>query len=144
MSWTDEMKAVVELVKTEAPDRLNYIMQPEFVSANEETLEYTVAFPIEEWQLNPAGTLHGGACATAFDIAIGMGCVPHSKGRRFVTVDTFISYIGRMSDKDKFVVTVKPVKIGATFMRFQAEGYSKKTGKLIATSAMSYFVLGDR
>ena len=55
----------------ERPARINDMLEPEFVacSAEQQTLE--LRFPLNEWMLNPMGTMHGGIIATAVDLTMG-------------------------------------------------------------------------
>ena len=52
------------------PVRVNDMLEPEFVScsAEEQTLE--LRFPLNEWMLNPMGTMHGGIIATTVQTVI--------------------------------------------------------------------------
>ncbi|MDD2218276.1 MAG: PaaI family thioesterase [Eubacteriales bacterium] len=143
MSLTGKIENMLSTIEKNWANSMNAMMNPEFRSGIDETNEYTIAFPIKEWQLNPKGTLHGGICSTAFDISMGMGCAAISQSINFVTVDMYVSYIGIMTPEDCLLIKSKILKLGSKFCRVYAEGYSEKTGKLIATANGTYLFLED-
>lgn len=143
MNLTQKIETMLLTIEKNWENSMNAMMSPEFRDCNDETNEYTIAFPIRKWQLNPKGTLHGGICSTAFDTAMGMGCAAISQSINFVTVDMYVSYIGIMTSDDSLLIKSKVLKAGSKFCRVYAEGYSEKTGKLIATANGTYLFLED-
>ena len=54
---------------------INAMMKMELVELDIENKRVILRFPIEAWQMNPAGNMHGGMICTALDIS--MGCVSY-------------------------------------------------------------------
>lgn len=144
MQLTEKLKVLAPQLEALYPDTLDGRISPAFRSGNDETMEYTIAYPIRDWQLNPFGILHGGMCATAFDSAMGMVSAAIADGKGLVTTDMFISYISRMGADDSFAVKVKVVRAGGKFIRLQAEGRSEKDGTLVATASASYLLSDEK
>lgn len=144
MTLTNKIENVMDAIGKQRANSMNVMMAPQFRVCNEETNEYTIAFPIKKWQLNPIDTLHGGICSTAFDTAMGIGSAAVSQGINFVTVDMYVSFIGMMTAGDTLLVQCKILKAGSKFLRIYAEGYSEKSGNLIATANATYLFLNER
>ena len=54
---------------------INALMKMELVELDVEAKRVVLRFPVEAWQMNPAGNMHGGMICTALDIS--MGCVSY-------------------------------------------------------------------
>ncbi len=144
MQLTEKIQELSQLLESEYAKSLDGMMRPKFEEGNDETREYTISFPIAEWQMNVFGIMHGGICATSFDIAMGIVCSAIADDKRVLTVDMFINYISPLEGGDRFEVTVKILRAGRKFIRLEAEGYSQKSGALIATAIASYVLLDKK
>ena len=51
---------------------LNGRLKAELHSCDEESQELTLRFPLQDWQVNGLGTLHGGMLSTMLDLAMSM------------------------------------------------------------------------
>lgn len=54
------LRQELDFINTTMSHTLNGQLKAAFVSCNEETQELTLEFPLEGWQVNGLGTLHGG------------------------------------------------------------------------------------
>lgn len=144
MQLTAKIQSLTLLLETEYAESLDGMMKPKFKGGNDETREYTISFPIGGWQMNLFGIMHGGICATSFDIAMGIVCSAIANDKRVLTVDMFINYISPLEGGDEFTITVKVLRIGGQFIRLQAEGYSENSGALVATATASYLLLDEK
>ena len=51
-------------LRTMQEGRMNHLLKCEFVSCGVDPYSICLRYPVQEWELNPAGHLHGGASAT--------------------------------------------------------------------------------
>ena len=97
-----------------------------------------LGFPVQEWQANRGGMMHGGMICTAFDItaaAIARFCA----GENYApTISLDVKYIRPVAIGDQLIVTAKATAAGKRITQIVCEARSKNTGKLAATAASVY------
>lgn len=70
------LRQELDFINTTMSHTLNGQLKAAFVSCNEETQELTLEFPLEGWQVNGLGTLHGGMAYTMMDRSPAYGPAP--------------------------------------------------------------------
>lgn len=122
----------------EQADTLNGMMHSEAGSCSFADRTLTLYFPVLSWQVNRAGTMHGGAICAAFDMTIA-ALARFYAGTHFVpTVSLDVKYIRPLSVGDRMCVTARAMATGRRITQLTAEARSGKTGKLVATAASVY------
>ena len=106
---------------------INSMMDMELVTADFHTKSVVLAFPVKDWQMNPAENLHGGIIATALDIT--MGCISYVSGN-----------VGGVSSGDTLLVEGICDHAGSRMSQTRAIARSKKSGKVVATANGSYIM----
>ncbi|MCI8647030.1 MAG: PaaI family thioesterase [Firmicutes bacterium] len=98
----------------------------------------TLGFPVQEWQANRGGMMHGGIICTAFDItaaAVARFCA----GENYApTISLDVKYIRPVQVGDTLLVTAKATAAGRRITQIVCQAESKTTGKLAATAATVY------
>jgi acyl-CoA thioesterase len=114
---------------------INSMMDMELVTADFLTKSVILAFPVKDWQMNPAKNLHGGIIATALDIT--MGCISYVSGNAVFTptIQMAVNYVGGVSSGDTLLVEGICDHAGS-----RAIARSKKSGKVVATANGSYIM----
>lgn len=98
----------------------------------------TFQFPVQDWQANRAGSLHGGMICTAFDMTIA-ALARFYAGENFApTISLDVKYIRPVSVGDMLVVTARATAAGRRITQLTGEAHSGNTGKLVATAASVY------
>ena len=119
-------------------DIINGMMKSESAGCSFEDGTLSFAFPIQPWQANRVGTLHGGMIATAFDLTIA-ALARFYAGENFApTVSLDIKYVRPAKVGETMIVTAKIVTAGKRISQLTCEAYCKETGKLVATGASVY------
>lgn len=119
-------------------DLINGMMKSEKVSCSYEDKTITFAFPIQPWQANRVGKLHGGMICSAFDMTIA-ALARFYAGENFApTISLDVKYIRPVEVGDTMIVTAKAVAAGKRITQLTCEAASKATGKLVATGASVY------
>lgn len=98
----------------------------------------TLGFPVQEWQANRGGMMHGGMICTAFDItaaAVARFCA----GENYApTISLDVKYIRPVQVGDTLLVTARATAAGRRITQIVCQAESKNTGKLAATAATVY------
>lgn len=119
-------------------DTLNGMMQSRRGECSYEEKSLSFEFPVQAWQANRAGQLHGGMICTAFDITIA-ALARFYAGENFApTVSLDVKYVRPVKIGDTLVVKAKAIATGRRITQLTGEAYSKETGKLSATAASVY------
>ena len=98
----------------------------------------TFEFPIQDWQANRVGNLHGGIICSAFDMTIAALARFYARENFAPTISLDVKYVRPASVGDTLVVTAKATSTGRRITQLTAEAHSKSTGKLVATAASVY------
>lgn len=117
---------------------INGMMRAEAAGCSYEDRTLSFAFPVQKWQTNRVGTLHGGMIATAFDLTVA-ALARFFAGENFApTVSLDIKYVRPAKEGDAIVVTARMVSAGRRISQLVCEAVDKATGKVIATGASVY------
>ena len=92
--------------------RVNDKLCPQFHSCSAENRSLSVSFGVQEWMLNPNGTLHGGMLSTAVDMVMSVLSRYLSKKRSMVTAQLSMNFLRTIRCDDTFTVTVVADHVG--------------------------------
>ncbi|MBQ3611056.1 MAG: PaaI family thioesterase [Firmicutes bacterium] len=119
-------------------DLINGMMKSEKVSCSYEDKTITFAFPVQQWQANRVGKLHGGIICAAFDMTIA-ALARFYAGENFApTISLDVKYVRPVEVGDTMLVTAKAVSAGKRITQLTCEATSKNTSKIVATGASVY------
>lgn len=116
------------------PGRTNGMMLPKVAACSETEQSVTLEFPVLEWELNQADTMHGGTIAAAFDISMGILAHCLNQYRSVVTVNMSINYVKPIPMGDSFLITVKATSLGKKIITVSGECRLKSSGLLTNTA----------
>lgn len=132
------IKGEIEKYLTNQADSINGMMRPEFVECCFEEKTLTVAFPVQEWEKNRVGYMHGGVIAAAFDIAAGL-LTRFLAGESFApTIQLETVFLRPIPMGDVFEVRAKTNLAARKLTHLYCEGSLRSSGKLAATASLSY------
>ena len=117
---------------------------PCYTSMQASLLEYdsnrvTVAIPVLESYLNPAGSMQGGFITAAFDNVFGPLCLLATGTPRTAAINIITTYHRPVFKGDSLVITATVKNSGNTAVYMEAEAYNKE-GKHIASASSSYII----
>ena len=122
----------------EQRDTLNGMMKSSEGRCSFEDKTLTFEFPVQPWQANIVGNLHGGMICTAFDLTIA-ALARFYAGENFApTVSLDVKYIRPVKVGDTLTVTARATATGKRITQLTGEAYIKETGRLAATAASVY------
>lgn len=142
MSSQQEMEAYLDKTMYEnnemQKDTVNGMMKSEKIGCSYEDKAITLGFPVQPWQANRGGMMHGGVICTAFDMtaaAVARFCA----GENYApTISLDVKYIRPVQLGDTMLVTARATAAGKRITQIVCEAKSKGTGKLVATAATVY------
>ncbi|MCI9488005.1 MAG: PaaI family thioesterase [Lachnospiraceae bacterium] len=120
--------------------RIHDMMKKTLVSCSEETAEVTLAYEVEEWELNPNGVMHGGLIGTAIDTACGMVTRYMSENLLASTVSLNVDYLRPVSGGDRLLVTAKLVRLGGHVANLRAEARRESDGEPAALATAVFYL----
>lgn len=117
------------------------LLKPQFIGCSYEHKTLTIAFDVEEWELNPEMTMHGGLITTAFDTVFGL-LTHYFADKHFVTtVNIGVTFLKPILLHDKLIIIVKTTSKGRTLVSLTAEGYLERENLLAATATTTFMIL---
>lgn len=117
--------------------RLNNMLDPFFLGADEEEMTADILFCTQEWERNQRNEIHGGAIASMFDTAMGV-CAAAFQGQGSVsTADLQVSFI-RPFLSGAFIFSTQITSVGKTLIRATCVAKEKQSGKIVATASGTF------
>lgn len=113
------------------------MITPEFVDCDFGGMAVTLAYQIKKWELNPAGTLHGGIIAAIFDVSMAALILPYAGGFA-PTINLEVKFIKPVKEGDTLVVKAAIVSFGKNMVHAEAKAYSKTGDALSSTGTGIY------
>lgn len=119
-------------------DTLNGMMKSSEGGCSFENKTLTFEFPVQQWQANRVGNMHGGMICTAFDLTIA-ALARFYAGENFApTISLDVKYVRPVKVGDVMVIKATATATGRRITQLTGEAYSKDSGKLVATAASVY------
>lgn len=114
--------------------QINDRMNPRFCACSAERRSLSVTFCVEDWMLNPNGTLHGGISSTAVDIAMGVLTKFLTKKRNTVTVQLNLNFLNVIHRGETFTVHVVADHAGRRCVMTHAHVTTEASNKPVITA----------
>ena len=106
-AFMEQVLSAVFSEKTELmAGRVNDMLAPRFHSCDAENRSLSITFDVNEWMLNPNGTVHGGILSTAVDMGMSVLARFLSKKRVMVTAQLSINFLRAVKADDTFTVHI--------------------------------------
>lgn len=122
----------------EQKELINGMMKSEKVGCSYDEGTITFAFPVQPWQANRVGKLHGGMISVAFDMTIAALARFYARENFAPTISLDVKYVRPVEVGDTLLVTARAVAAGKRITQLTCEAVSKNTGKIAATGASVY------
>ncbi|MCI8464548.1 MAG: PaaI family thioesterase [Lachnospiraceae bacterium] len=139
----ENMKQGLELVlksEGEQKPRIHDMMKKTLIACSEEEAFVTLAYELEEWELNPNGVMHGGLIGTAIDTACGMVVRYFSENLQASTVSLNVDYLRPVFMGDRLVVTAKLVRLGGHVANLTAQAKRESDQKMAALASAVFYL----
>lgn len=121
MTFDADIAARLAELHTAAPDSIGDLLHFELLESNGEG-EYLLRCATLPWMRNPAGTLHGGICATVLDQAMGLIAYCVKPGPGFApTIEMQVSYIRPVLMGQSLLTRVHVTSVTSSLIRLRCE-----------------------
>lgn len=120
---------------------LNGRMQGELVSCDEANQSITLRYPVQDWQVNGLGTLHGGMISTMMDLTMSMAIYCYSRQTIPPTITMTVNYLRPVPIEDGVHIMARVTSIGKRNATAYCEAIIPGTGKVAATAVGTYAIV---
>lgn len=137
------MRRGMELAVTnvgEGGPRIHDMMKKKLISCSEEEHMATLAYEVEDWELNPNGVMHGGLIGTAIDTTCGMVVRYISENLKASTVSLNVDYLRPVPGGDRLLVTARLIRTGGHVANLTAEARRESDGKTAALATAVFYL----
>lgn len=124
-----------------APGSIGDMLRFELLECDPEAGDYFLSCRTEEWMRNPAGTLHGGLCATVLDQA--MGLIPYclkTEAGTAPAVQLSVNYHRPLIPGTEVLVKVHVVSVTKSLITLSAEARSKENPEKLCLSGTGLYL----
>lgn len=139
-------KIIDEFIPQTEQGKLDAMLEPAFVDCSLTDKRLRLSFPNREWMRNPAGNMHGGIIASAFDLT--MGSLSIGINRMAVitpTVSMEVSYLRPVPKDSRLTVEAVITHQGRTLIQMTAKAWlDSKPDSLAATATATYYISSSR
>ena len=134
-AFMEQVLSAVFSEKTELMSgRVNDMLAPRFHSCDADNRSLSITFDVNEWMLNPNGTVHGGILSTAVDMGMSVLARFLSRKRVMVTAQLSMNFLRAVRADDTFTVTVVADHAGRRSVIVHAYVTTTSSDKLSATA----------
>ena len=135
------LKDELHFINTEMAATLNSRLKAELVSCDDATQEIVLQFPLQQWQVNGLGTLHGGIVNTMMDLAMSMVVYCFSRQSIPPTISMTTNYLRPVPMEEYVLIRTRLTSLGKRNSTAYCEAIVPKTGKVACTAIGTYAVL---
>lgn len=119
----------------EQKETVNGMMRSRWAGCSYADKTLSFAFPVQPWQVNRVGNLHGGVMCVAYDITISALARFYAGENFSPTISLDIKYVRPVMVGDVLIVTAKATSTGKRITQITCEAYIGGSGKLASTGA---------
>lgn len=135
------LKDELHFINTDMAATLNGRLKAELVSCDDATQELVLQFPLQQWQVNGLGTLHGGIVNTMMDLAMSMVVYCFSRQSIPPTISMTTNYLRPIPMEDYILIRTRLTSLGKRNATAYCEAIVPKSGKVACTAIGTYAVL---
>ena len=123
---------------------LNGRLKAELVSCREAEQEILLRFPLEPWQVNGLGTLHGGMTNTMMDLAMSLAVFCFSRQSIPPTISMTTNYLRPIPMEDYVWIKTRLTSLGRRNATAYCEAIIPSSGKVACTAIGTYAVISQK
>ncbi len=136
------LRAELDFINNDMAHTLNGRLKAALESCSDETQALTLRFPLQDWQVNGLGTLHGGMLNTMMDLAMSMAVYCFSRRSIPPTVSMTANYLRPVPmDGGYVLIRARLTSLGKRNATAYCEAVVPATGKLACTAVGTYAII---
>lgn len=123
---------------------LNGRLKAELESYDDEAQEITLRYPLQAWQVNGLGTLHGGMISTMMDLTMSMAVYCFSRQSIPPTISMTVNYLRPVPMENYVRIKARVTSLGKRNATAYCETIVPATGKVASTAIGTYAVIAAK
>ena len=120
---------------------LNARLAPELHSFDDARQELTLKYPVQDWEVNGLGTLHGGIISTMMDLTMSMVVYLYSRESIPPTISMTTNYLRPVPMENYVYIKARITSCGKRNATAYCEAIVPASGKTAATSICTYAIV---
>lgn len=135
------LREELNFVNETCKDTLNGRLKAELVSCHDEKQELTLRYPLESWQVNGLGTLHGGMANAMMDLTMCMVVYCYSRQTIPPTVTMTTNYLRPIPMEGYVHITARLTSLGRRNATAYCEAVVPSSGKVACTALGTFAII---
>lgn len=131
----------LNFINTQMAATLNGRLMPRLHSVCMERKALTLEFPLQEWQVNGLGTLHGGISSAMMDFAMSLAVYAYTREAIPPTASMTTNYIRPIPMEGTVLIRTRLTSLGRTNGTAYCEAVIPSSGKVACTSVGTYAIV---
>ncbi len=141
MSTESWLKDELEFINGKMAATLNGRMKAEFYSCDDAKQEIVLRFPLEDWEVNGLGTLHGGMASAMMDLVMSMAVYAFSRQTIPPTISMTTNYLRPIPMEGYVLIKAGLTSLGKRNATAYCEALIPGSGKVACTAIGTYAVI---
>ena len=141
LSTQEWLRQELEFINGKMAHTLNARMKAELESCCDAAQEITLKFPLQEWEVNGLGTLHGGMINTMMDLVMSMAVYCFSRKSIPPTISMTTNYLRPVPMEDYVFIKARLTSLGKRNATAYCEAIVPATGKVACTAIGTYAIV---
>lgn len=135
------LRQELEFINGTMAHTLNGRLKAALESCDEQQREIVLRFPLEDWQVNGLGTLHGGMSSAMMDLAMSMAVYCFSRQSIPPTISMTVNYLRAVPMEGSVLVKTRLTSLGRRNATAYCETIIPGSGKVACTAIGTYAVI---
>lgn len=135
------LREELEFINGEMAHTLNGRMKAQLESCDEETKELVLRYPLEDWEVNGLGTLHGGMSSAMMDLTMSMAVYCFSRQSIPPTISMTVNYLRAIPMDGSVLIKARVTSLGKRNATAYCEAVIPGSGKLACTAVGTYAIV---
>ena len=123
---------------------LNARLDAALEDCDDATQTLTLRYPLQPWQVNGLGTLHGGMINTMMDLTMSMAVYCFSRQTIPPTISMTTNYLRPVPMEDSVLIRARLTSLGKRNATAYCEAIVPATGKVACTAIGTYAVVAKK
>lgn len=141
LSSQDWLRAELDFINNKMADTLNGRLKAELEDCDDASQALTLRYPLQSWQVNGLGTLHGGMINTMMDLTMSMAVYCFSRQSIPPTVSMSVNYLRPVPMAQFVLIRARVTSLGKRNATACCEAVIPGSGKIACTAIGTYAVL---
>lgn len=141
MTAEEWLRDELEFINGKMAHTLNGRMKAQLESVDEQEQELVLRYPLEDWEVNGLGTLHGGMSSAMMDLTMSMAVFCFSRQTIPPTISMTVNYLKAIPMEDSVLIRARVTSLGKRNATAYCEAVIPASGKVACTAIGTYAII---